>query len=103
MAVDGISQSRSSFIVRIQVTDSEPARRRRDRQACADAQYDPLGSLYSLLEHDTASSFMDEFAEVAIDARQVIFGNARLQSREEIMIDDLPIAGSSKRKLVFLQ
>jgi ATP-dependent Lon protease len=35
--------------------------------------YDPLGSLYSLLEHDTASSFTDEFAEVPIDASQVIW------------------------------
>ncbi len=35
--------------------------------------YDPLGALYSLLEHDTASSFTDEFAEVPIDASQVIW------------------------------
>ena len=42
-------------------------------KASADAQYDPLGSLYSLLEHDTAETFMDEFAEVAIDASQVIW------------------------------
>ncbi len=43
-----------------------------DKAAC-DAQYDPLGALYGLLEHDTAQSFMDEFAEVAIDASQVIW------------------------------
>jgi len=42
-------------------------------KASADAQYDPLGALYSLLEHDTAQSFTDEFAEVAIDASQVIW------------------------------
>jgi ATP-dependent Lon protease len=42
-------------------------------KAAADAQYDPLGSLYSLLEHDTAGAFVDEFAEVAIDASQVIW------------------------------
>ena len=42
-------------------------------KASADAQYDPLGALYSLLEHDTAEAFMDEFAEVAIDASQVIW------------------------------
>jgi ATP-dependent Lon protease len=42
-------------------------------KASADAQYDPLGSLYGLLEHDTAEAFMDEFAEVAIDASQVIW------------------------------
>ncbi len=42
-------------------------------KASADAQYDPLGSLYSLLEHDTAQSFVDEFADVPIDASQVIW------------------------------
>ncbi|NRF66571.1 AAA family ATPase [Aquincola sp. S2] len=35
--------------------------------------YDPLGALYSLLEHDTAQCFVDEFAEVAVDASQVIW------------------------------
>lgn len=35
--------------------------------------YDPLGALYSLLEHDTAGSFTDEFAEVPIDASQLIW------------------------------
>ena len=34
---------------------------------------DPLGALYSLLEHDTAASFVDEFAEVAVDASQLIW------------------------------
>ena len=43
-----------------------------DKAAC-DAQYDPLGALYSLLEHDTAKNFTDEYAEVAIDASQVIW------------------------------
>ncbi len=43
-----------------------------DKAAC-EAQYDPLGALYSLLEHDTAQSFTDEFAEVAVDASQVIW------------------------------
>lgn len=42
-------------------------------KASGDAQYDPLGSLYSLLEHDTAQNFVDEFAEVPIDASQVIW------------------------------
>ena len=42
-------------------------------KAATDAQYDPLGSLYNLLEHDTAQSFVDEFAEVPIDASQVIW------------------------------
>ena len=35
--------------------------------------YDPLGALYSLLEHDTAQQFIDEFAEVAVDASQLIW------------------------------
>jgi ATP-dependent Lon protease len=35
--------------------------------------YDPLGALYSLLEHDTAQCFTDEYAEVPIDASQVIW------------------------------
>src|ERR1700694_2710993 len=34
----------------------------------ADGQYDPLGSLYELLEVETATRFVDEFAEVPIDA-----------------------------------
>jgi ATP-dependent Lon protease len=42
-------------------------------KASADAQYDPLGALYTLLEHDTAGHFTDEFAEVPIDASQVIW------------------------------
>lgn len=42
-------------------------------KASADAQYDPLGALYSLLEHDTAQRFIDEYAEVPIDASQVIW------------------------------
>jgi ATP-dependent Lon protease len=42
-------------------------------KAGADTQYDPLGPLYNLLEHDTAQAFIDEFAEVAIDASQVIW------------------------------
>ena len=42
-------------------------------KAAMEAQYDPLGALYSLLEHDTARTFVDEFAEVAIDASQVIW------------------------------
>jgi ATP-dependent Lon protease len=42
-------------------------------KACAEHAYDPLGALYSLLEHDTAGAFTDEFAEVAIDASQLIW------------------------------
>jgi len=35
--------------------------------------YDPLGALYGLLEQDTAGHFTDEFAEVPVDASQVIW------------------------------
>jgi ATP-dependent Lon protease len=42
-------------------------------KASAEHAYDPLGALYSLLEHDTAHHFTDEFAEVAVDASQVIW------------------------------
>jgi ATP-dependent Lon protease len=42
-------------------------------KARAEHAYDPLGALYSLLEHDTAGAFVDEFAEVPIDASQVIW------------------------------
>lgn len=42
-------------------------------KAGGDSQYDPLGALYTLLEHDTACDFTDEFAEVAIDAGDVIW------------------------------
>jgi ATP-dependent Lon protease len=42
-------------------------------KARAEHAYDPLGALYSLLETDTAHAFTDEFAEVAIDASQVIW------------------------------
>jgi ATP-dependent Lon protease len=42
-------------------------------KAAHDAQYDPLGALYSLLEHDTAKRFVDEFVEIPIDASQIIW------------------------------
>ena len=42
-------------------------------KAAGEAAYDPLGALYSLLEHDTAGAFVDEFAEVPVDASQVIW------------------------------
>ncbi|HWP18479.1 MAG TPA: AAA family ATPase [Burkholderiaceae bacterium] len=42
-------------------------------KASGESTYDPLGALYSLLEHDTAGNFTDEFAEVPIDASQVIW------------------------------
>lgn len=42
-------------------------------KAGGDSQYDPLGSLYTLLEHDTASDFVDEFAEVPIDASEIVW------------------------------
>ena len=42
-------------------------------KANGDSQYDPLGALYALLEHETAQSFIDEFAEIPINAAQVIW------------------------------
>jgi ATP-dependent Lon protease len=42
-------------------------------KAGGDAQYDPLGSLYALLEHDTAAEFIDEFADVPIDASDIVW------------------------------
>ncbi|KMZ13591.1 ATP-dependent protease domain protein [Candidatus Burkholderia humilis] len=42
-------------------------------KATGDAQYDPLGALYALLEHDTAQMFIDEFAEVPINAGNVVW------------------------------
>lgn len=38
-----------------------------------DKRYDPLGSLYSLLEKETAAKFIDEALEVPIDASHVIW------------------------------
>lgn len=46
-----------------------------------DAQYDPLGALFSLLEHDTAKDFTDEFADVSVDASQVIWINTANDER----------------------
>jgi len=42
-------------------------------KAGGEAQYDPLGALYSLLERDTASQFVDEFVEVPVDASSVVW------------------------------
>jgi len=42
-------------------------------KANGDSQYDPLGALYALLEHETAQAFIDEFAEIPINAAQVIW------------------------------
>lgn len=42
-------------------------------KAGGDGQYDPLGALYTLLERDTAREFVDEFAEVPIDASSVVW------------------------------
>ncbi len=42
-------------------------------KASGDTQYDPLGALYSLLEHDTARAFVDEFAEVPLDCSEMIW------------------------------
>jgi ATP-dependent Lon protease len=42
-------------------------------KASAEGQYDPLGALYGLLETDTATRFVDEFAEVPIDASGAVW------------------------------
>ncbi len=42
-------------------------------KASGDSQYDPLGALYALLEHDTARAFIDEFVELPIDASNVFW------------------------------
>jgi ATP-dependent Lon protease len=42
-------------------------------KAAADGQYDPLGALYELLEAKTAAHFVDEFAEVPIDASGAVW------------------------------
>jgi ATP-dependent Lon protease len=42
-------------------------------KASAESHYDPLGALYSLLEHETARTFADEFAEVPIDCSDIVW------------------------------
>jgi ATP-dependent Lon protease len=51
-------------------------------KASGDTNYDPLGALYALLEHDTAASFTDEFAEVPIDAASVVWIATANDARE---------------------
>jgi ATP-dependent Lon protease len=51
-------------------------------KASAEGQYDPLGALYALLEVDTAMRFVDEFAEIPIDASGAVwFATANDASR----------------------
>ena len=51
-------------------------------KAGSDAQYDPLGALYELLETKTAMRFVDEFAEIPIDASGAVwFATANDASR----------------------
>ena len=42
-------------------------------KASSEGQYDPLGALYELLEIQTATRFVDEFAEVPIDASGAVW------------------------------
>ena len=42
-------------------------------KASGDGQYDPLGALYELLEIKTATRFVDEFAELPIDASGAVW------------------------------
>lgn len=51
-------------------------------KAGSDGQYDPLGALYELLETQTAMRFIDEFAEIPIDASGTVwFATANDPSR----------------------
>ncbi len=51
-------------------------------KASGDGQYDPLGALYALLETQTAMRFVDEFAEIPIDASGAVwFATANDASR----------------------
>jgi ATP-dependent Lon protease len=71
-----------------------------------DGQYDPLGALYELLESKTATRFVDEFAEVPIDASGAVWiatanDSARipepLLSRMSVYEIDAPDAEGSAR------
>lgn len=42
-------------------------------KASGESHYDPLGALYSLLEHHTARAFIDEFAEVPLDCSDIVW------------------------------
>lgn len=42
-------------------------------KAGGDHRYDPMGALYSLLEHDTAKAFKDEFVDIDIDASHILW------------------------------
>src|SRR5881394_2292178 len=42
-------------------------------KASSDGQYDPLGSLYELLEVETSTRFVDEFVELPIDASGAVW------------------------------
>ena len=42
-------------------------------KAGGDSRYDPMGALYSLLEHDTAKAFRDEFIDIDMDASSLLW------------------------------
>ncbi|HTJ97809.1 MAG TPA: AAA family ATPase [Rhodocyclaceae bacterium] len=42
-------------------------------KAGGDSRYDPMGALYSLLEHDTARAFRDEFVDIDMDASNLLW------------------------------
>jgi len=75
-------------------------------KSSGDGQYDPLGALYELLESETATRFIDEFAEVPIDASGAVWiatanDTARipepLLSRMSVYEIDAPDADGSTR------
>src|SRR3712207_7482193 len=54
-----------------------------DKAAC-DAQYDPLGALYGLLEHDTAQSFMrSEEHTSELQSRQYLVCRLLLEKKKD--------------------
>jgi ATP-dependent Lon protease len=42
-------------------------------KASGESHYDPLGALYSLLEHDTARNFTDEFADIPLNCSDIVW------------------------------
>ena len=62
-------------------------------KASGDGQYDPLGALYELLEVKTATRFVDEFAELPIDASGAVWlaPGERREPHPEPLLDRLTV------------
>ena len=50
-------------------------------KAGGDSRYDPMGSLYGLLERDTARTFKDEFIELEMDASHILWVSTANEER----------------------